>query len=93
MKSGSLNLLETSGPVQPCTGIALPLPLLFLCCVFVLFLRCVLCCVFCVLFVYRVLYLVVYCFVYRVVYLDVYRVVYLVVYCFVYRFIDVYSDF
>jgi hypothetical protein len=27
MKSGSLNLLEPSGPVQACTGIALPLPL------------------------------------------------------------------
>jgi len=26
MKSGSLNLLERSGPVQACTGIALPLP-------------------------------------------------------------------
>jgi hypothetical protein len=26
MKSGSLNLLEPSGPVQPCTGVALPLP-------------------------------------------------------------------
>jgi len=25
MKSGSLNLLETSGPVQACNGIALPL--------------------------------------------------------------------
>jgi len=24
LKSGSLNLLETSGPVQVCTGIALP---------------------------------------------------------------------
>ena len=33
MKSGSLNLLEPSGPVQSCTGIAialhLPLPLPF----------------------------------------------------------------
>jgi hypothetical protein len=28
MKSGSLNLLETLGPVQAYTGIALPLPLL-----------------------------------------------------------------
>ena len=27
LKSGSLNLLETSGPVQACNGIALPLPL------------------------------------------------------------------
>jgi hypothetical protein len=27
MKSGSLNLLEPSGPVQACNGIALPLPL------------------------------------------------------------------
>jgi hypothetical protein len=27
MKSESLNLLEPSGPVQACTGIALPLPL------------------------------------------------------------------
>jgi hypothetical protein len=26
LKSGSLNLLESSGPVQPCNGIALPLP-------------------------------------------------------------------
>jgi len=26
-KSGSLNLLESSGPVQACNGIALPLPL------------------------------------------------------------------
>jgi hypothetical protein len=26
LKSGSLNLLETSGPVQECNGIALPLP-------------------------------------------------------------------
>ena len=26
-KSGSLNLLEISGPVQACNGIALPLPL------------------------------------------------------------------
>jgi len=26
-KSGSLNLLEPSGPVQACNGIALPLPL------------------------------------------------------------------
>jgi len=25
MKSGSLNLLEPSGPVQACTGIALPM--------------------------------------------------------------------
>jgi len=27
LKSGSLNLLELSGPVQACNGIALPLPL------------------------------------------------------------------
>jgi len=27
MKSGSLNLLQSSGPVQACDGIALPLPL------------------------------------------------------------------
>ena len=27
LKSGSLNLLEPSGPVQACIGIALPLPL------------------------------------------------------------------
>jgi len=27
MKSGILNLLETSGPVQACNGIALTLPL------------------------------------------------------------------
>ena len=27
LKCGSLNLLETSGPVQACNGIALPLPL------------------------------------------------------------------
>jgi len=27
LKSGSLNLLESSGPVQACNGIALPLPL------------------------------------------------------------------
>jgi hypothetical protein len=27
---GSLNLLEPSGPVKACNGIALPLPLLFL---------------------------------------------------------------
>ena len=27
LKSGSLNLLEPSGPVQSCNGIALPLPL------------------------------------------------------------------
>jgi hypothetical protein len=26
LKSGSLNLLELSGPVQACNGIALPLP-------------------------------------------------------------------
>jgi len=30
LKSGSLNLLEPSGPVQACNGIALPLPLLSL---------------------------------------------------------------
>ena len=29
LKSGSLNLLEPSGPVQACNGIALPLPLPF----------------------------------------------------------------
>jgi hypothetical protein len=29
LKSGSLNILEPSGPVQACNGIALPLPLLF----------------------------------------------------------------
>jgi hypothetical protein len=29
MKSGSLKLLETSGPVQGCKGIALPLPFYF----------------------------------------------------------------
>ena len=29
LKSGSLNLLEPSGPVQACNGIALPLPLHF----------------------------------------------------------------
>ena len=28
LKSGSLNLLEISGPVQACNGTALPLPLL-----------------------------------------------------------------
>jgi len=28
MKSGNLNLLEPSGPVQACNGIALPLPVL-----------------------------------------------------------------
>jgi len=27
LKSGSLNLLEPSGPVEACNGIALPLPL------------------------------------------------------------------
>jgi len=27
LKSGSLNLLEPSGPVQACNGIALPVPL------------------------------------------------------------------
>jgi len=27
LKSGSLNLLELSGPVQACNGIALPLPI------------------------------------------------------------------
>ena len=32
LKSGSLNLLEPSGPVQPCNGIALPLPLSLLKC-------------------------------------------------------------
>jgi len=30
LKSGSLNLLEPSGPVQACNGIALPLPYLFI---------------------------------------------------------------
>jgi hypothetical protein len=29
LKSGSLNFLETSGPVQACNGIALPLPYIF----------------------------------------------------------------
>jgi hypothetical protein len=29
LKSGSLNLLEPSGPVQICNGIALPLPLFY----------------------------------------------------------------
>jgi len=29
LKSGSLNLLEPSGPVQACNGIALPLPVPF----------------------------------------------------------------
>ena len=29
LKSGNLNLLEPSGPVQACNGIALPLPFLF----------------------------------------------------------------
>jgi hypothetical protein len=29
MKSGNLNLLEPSGPVQACNGIALPLPFTF----------------------------------------------------------------
>jgi hypothetical protein len=35
LKSGSLKLLEPSGPVQTCTGITLPLPLPFpyYCCV------------------------------------------------------------
>ena len=31
LKSGSLNLLESSGSVQACKGIALPLPLLLTC--------------------------------------------------------------
>jgi hypothetical protein len=32
LKSGSLNLLEPSGPVKACNGIALPLPLpMFIC--------------------------------------------------------------
>jgi len=30
LKSGSLNLLETSGPVQACNGIALPLRLSYI---------------------------------------------------------------
>jgi hypothetical protein len=30
LKSGSLNLLEPSGPVQACNGISLPLPLYFI---------------------------------------------------------------
>ena len=30
LKSGSLNVLEASGPVQSCNGIALPLPLLII---------------------------------------------------------------
>jgi hypothetical protein len=29
LKSGSLNLLEPSGPVKDCNGIVLPLPLLY----------------------------------------------------------------
>jgi hypothetical protein len=29
LKSGSLNLLEPSGPVQACNGIALPLPFIY----------------------------------------------------------------
>jgi len=29
MKSGSLNLLQPSGPVKACSGIALPMPLTF----------------------------------------------------------------
>ena len=32
LKSGSLNLLEPSGPVQACNGIALHSPLSVLCC-------------------------------------------------------------
>jgi len=31
LKSGSLNLLEPSGPVQACNGIALPLPFYNIC--------------------------------------------------------------
>jgi len=31
LKSGSLNFLEPSGPVQACTGIALPLTFTFMC--------------------------------------------------------------
>jgi len=31
LKSGSLNLLEPSGPVHTCNGIAVPLPLPLLC--------------------------------------------------------------
>ena len=30
LKSGSLNLLENSAPVQACNGIALPLPLIII---------------------------------------------------------------
>jgi len=33
VKSGSLNCLEPSGPVQACTGIALPLPRVKVACV------------------------------------------------------------
>jgi len=29
LKSGSLNLLELSGPIQACNGISFPLPLLY----------------------------------------------------------------
>jgi len=32
LKYGSLNLLESSGPVQACNGIALPLPLPYIYC-------------------------------------------------------------
>jgi len=32
MKSGSLNFLETSGPVQACNGIALPFTLVYATC-------------------------------------------------------------
>jgi len=31
MKSGDLNLLEPSGPVQACNGISLPLPFYIIC--------------------------------------------------------------
>ena len=33
LKSGSLNLLEPSGPVKACNGIALPLPFMYCLCV------------------------------------------------------------
>jgi hypothetical protein len=35
LKSGSFNLLEPSGPVKACNGIALPLPLLDFCALYV----------------------------------------------------------
>ena len=36
-KSGNLNFLETSGPVQACDGTALPLPYILLGCIFLYF--------------------------------------------------------